>query len=111
MRPTAAFVVGLVAGAVTAISLFAMGTLSILTGGLIFVAAIVLIPPRFFAASGMLVGLGATWLIAAMWAVVGCQPGSYEAPDVTPFLVLALAALVVGLALLAIGLARRSRSS
>jgi hypothetical protein len=64
VRTAAAFGIGLTAGTVTAVSLFALGIGgAILAGCILFVVAVTVIRPRLVTAGAMLVGVGGTWLL------------------------------------------------
>ena len=90
-----------------------LGGLSLLSFAGIFLIALIaivgglLLKPRPFGAAGVLVGWGATWIIALAGAQARCDPGSCTGPDLTGWFVAGTVLILLGAIALVVGIRRR----
>jgi hypothetical protein len=98
-----AFALGVLGGAIAAPTLLSFAGLQPL--GLIAVVGAIRVRPRPFAAAGLLISIGVTWIALFARAATACG----EPPcgsDPTPWIVAALVILAGGGALLMVGISR-----
>jgi hypothetical protein len=99
-----AFGVGVLGGVVGGLSLISFaGTLAV---ALIAIVGGVGLRPRPFGAAGVLVGWGASWIILLAGAQARCDPASCVAPNLAPWVAVALGLAAIGCAFIVVGLRR-----
>jgi len=105
MRPRVLFLAGLVLGAL--LGLVCLLAPVAVIPGLVVWAWLIGRQPRYFGASGALVGFGAVWLLLISQASFRCSnDATCTQPDVTPWLV--ISAVILGAGVL-VGLASHRR--
>ena len=105
MNRSGTFLIGLLAGAVSAAVMGILATLGAIVGVPLLIIGI-LIPPRLFGAAGTLIGFGAGVLVLFGRIALTCIPPGCSGPAATPFLAVGAISVVTGLVLVAVGVAR-----
>jgi hypothetical protein len=78
--------------------------------GVLALVGAIAVRPRPFGAAGGLIGWPVSWLLLLVAASARCDPASCIGPDLTPWVIVSIAVLAVGLGILAYAI-RRARST
>ena len=97
--PWTAFGLGVFGGVIAGLTLLSFAGLQPL--GLLAIVGGTLVRPRPFGAAGVLLGIGATWVILFTGAMARCDPSSCQNPDLGPWFAAAFALIIGGAVTLA----------
>ena len=103
--PWTAFGLAVFGGVIAGLTLLSFAGLQPL--GVLAIVGGTLVRPRPFGAAGVLLGIGANWLILFAGAVARCDPSSCQNPDLAPWFVAAFVLMVGGAVMLARAVHRR----